>query len=59
MSIGALLVPTLRVTEVQVASVPVADSRDLFRGGRQLLIMHAGQVYILRQTKDNKLILTK
>lgn len=59
MSAGEPLVPTLMITEVRAASVPVADSSDLFCGGRQLLIMHAGQVYTLRQTKDNKLILTK
>jgi len=29
------------------------------RGGGQVLILHAGQTYILRQTKENKLILTK
>lgn len=43
----------------QAAAVPAIDSRELFRGGRQLQILHAGQVYVLRQTKDNKLILTK
>ena len=53
------LVPTLKISETQTAATPVTDSRDLFRGGRQLLILHAGQVYSLRQTKDNKLILTK
>lgn len=40
-------------------AIPAVDSRDLFRGSRQVQILHAGQVYTLRQTKDNKLILTK
>jgi hemin uptake protein HemP len=53
------LVPTLKVIETATAVVPVIDSQDLFRGGKQLMILHAGQVYTLRQTKDNKLILTK
>lgn len=43
----------------QTAPIPAIDSRDLFRGSRQVQILHAGQVYVLRQTKDNKLILTK
>ena len=43
----------------QDAAVPAIDSQDLFRGSRQVQILHAGQVYILRQTRDNKLILTK
>jgi hemin uptake protein HemP len=45
--------------EVQAAAIPAIDSRELFQGGRQVQILHAGQVYVLRQTKDNKLILTK
>lgn len=53
------MVPTLKVIETETAVVPVIDSQDLFRGGRQLMILHAGQVYTLRQTRDNKLILTK
>jgi hemin uptake protein HemP len=53
------LVPTLKVIEAETAVVPVIDSQDLFRGGKQLMILHAGQVYTLRQTRDNKLILTK
>lgn len=35
------------------------DSRDLFRHGNTVVIAHAGQRYILRLTRDNKLILTK
>lgn len=35
------------------------DSRDLFLGTREITIGHAGDVYRLRLTAQNKLILTK
>jgi hemin uptake protein HemP len=35
------------------------SSRDLFRGERQIVILHAGHEYLLRITRGNKLILTK
>ncbi len=35
------------------------DSRDLFRGAREVFIEHAGQAYRLRITRQDKLILTK
>lgn len=56
---GEKPMPTLKAVETETAAIHVADSQDLLRGGKQLMIQHAGQVYILRQTKDNKLILTK
>lgn len=59
MSVAEPLLPTLKISEMQPAVPHVVDSRELFCGGRQLLILHAGHVYTLRQTKDNKLILTK
>jgi len=34
-------------------------SADLFSGGREVLIEHAGEIYSLRQTSKGKLILTK
>ena len=34
-------------------------SDDLFGGHRELLIEHAGELYLLRQTSKGKLILTK
>ena len=40
-------------------ATPSVDSRDLLRGGRLLDILHAGQRYTLRLTRENKLILTK
>lgn len=38
---------------------PCIDSRELMRGGRLIEILHAGQRYTLRLTRENKLILTK
>lgn len=35
------------------------DSRDLFIGTREVIIHHGGEVYRLRLTSQNKLILTK
>ncbi|MFC4727676.1 hemin uptake protein HemP [Coralloluteibacterium thermophilus] len=35
------------------------DSGALLKGGREILIRHAGQVYRLRHTRNDKLILTK
>jgi hemin uptake protein HemP len=35
------------------------DSRELMRGGREVLIRHAGQTYRLRHTRNDKLILVK
>ena len=35
------------------------DSRDLFLGTREIIIAHGGDVYRLRLTAQNKLILTK
>jgi hemin uptake protein HemP len=35
------------------------DSRDLFIGTREIIIEHGGELYRLRLTAQNKLILTK
>jgi hemin uptake protein HemP len=34
-------------------------SVELFNGGREVMIEHAGELYSLRQTSKGKLILTK
>lgn len=52
-------VPTMKVVETKSSQLPVIESHELLRGSGQVLILHAGQTYILRQTKENKLILTK
>ncbi|WP_371828628.1 MULTISPECIES: hemin uptake protein HemP [Thiocapsa] len=41
------------------ADLPRIDSNALLRGNNLLLIDHAGDRYILRMTRNNKLILTK
>jgi hemin uptake protein HemP len=51
-----------------MASVPAGNedagrhtirSTDLFQGGKELVIRHAGEEYRLRITRTGKLILTK
>jgi hemin uptake protein HemP len=41
------------------AAIPDIDSRELMRGSREVQIRHAGQVYRLRHTRNDKLILVK
>ncbi|MBI3861242.1 MAG: hemin uptake protein HemP [Planctomycetia bacterium] len=41
------------------AAPPTVRSDDLLRGGREILIEHAREVYRLRITRNGKLILTK
>ena len=43
--------PSLRVFSVR--------SEELFRGGRELQIVHGAEIYRLRVTRNNKLILQK
>lgn len=38
---------------------PVLDVRELLRGSREVIILHAGERYRLRVTANDKLILTK
>jgi len=51
------------IASVPTVSGPFAqglfDSDDLLRGGREVLIRHGGEVYRLRHTRNDKLILTK
>lgn len=42
-----------------VQAVPTVDSQRLFEGHRELIIQHQGEVYRLRITRHDKLILTK
>ncbi|WP_441817137.1 hemin uptake protein HemP [Lysobacter sp. TAF61] len=37
----------------------LVESDDLLRGGREVLIRHGDEVYRLRHTRNDKLILTK
>jgi hemin uptake protein HemP len=42
-----------------VPQTPVFDVRELLAGGREVIIMHAGERYRLRVTSKDKFILTK
>jgi len=56
------LKPTLAVVSVgdpPPGHSPVLASKQLFRGNNTVCIEHAGQRYLLRLTRENKLILTK
>lgn len=47
-----------RSTETQ-HSLPMLHSSNLFALGREIRILHAGEEYRLRLTRNNRLILTK
>lgn len=54
--------PTLKVcpaTEPVPGSLPLIASRQIFCQGNTVRIEHAGQIYQLRVTRENRLILTK
>ncbi|MDB5619414.1 hemin uptake protein HemP [Tardiphaga sp.] len=55
--------PALQMTEAVERNVVVTgnriDSRELFADQRELLISHGDDIYRLRLTFQNKLILTK
>ena len=40
-------------------ALPMLHSNNLFSLGREIRIMHAGEEYRLRLTRNNRLILTK
>ena len=52
------LVKLLSPADSQATKLPVS-SEQLLRGATTLEIDHAGQRYLLRVTRENKLILTK
>lgn len=53
-------VPALQTASAPSASrTPRIESRELFRQGRELIIVHQGQEYRLRLTRNDKLILNK
>lgn len=47
------------VSHPESAGDPEFSSRELLRGARAVLIRHGEQVYRLRHTRNDKLILTK
>ncbi|SFK39187.1 hemin uptake protein HemP [Lysobacter sp. cf310] len=44
---------------VSAANAMLVESGALLRGAREVLIRHGGEVYRLRHTRNDKLILTK
>jgi len=50
---------TTKATTSADSSIKILTSQDLFAGKTQVHIQHAGQVYRLSITRQNKLILTK
>jgi hemin uptake protein HemP len=53
------LAPSLLPTATDNSAVRSINSQQLLGGQNMLRIEHAGQRYILRVTRENKLILTK
>ncbi len=53
------LQPSPQNTSLSGTNVPRIDSSELLRGAPTIEINHAGQRYLLRVTRENKLILTK
>jgi hemin uptake protein HemP len=52
----------LRTTSLGRIAAPLrprVSSHDLFRGGREVVIVHGRREYLLRITRTDKLILTK
>lgn len=42
-----------------VSALPMLNSQHLFSMGREIRILHEGEEYRLRLTRNNRLILTK
>jgi hemin uptake protein HemP len=59
MSAGAESTPTLTGRGSGVRAYPVIPSSTLFAGKKEVRILHAGVEYVLRITKEQKLVLTK
>lgn len=43
----------------KAGSVPALDSAEIFQGGKEIVIRHGEELYRLRLTSSNKLILIK
>ena len=59
--IGEAPKPPVLATEIDQRrpETPIIDVRDLLAGGREAIIIHAGERYRLRVTAKDRLILTK
>lgn len=52
-------IPSLIALQARHPPGVIIDTGVLFQGGREVVIQHDGQIYRLRITRQNKLILTK
>lgn len=50
---------TVPVCSPPTGQLPLIAASELFRQGTTLRIAHSGQIYQLRLTRENRLILTK
>jgi hemin uptake protein HemP len=55
----ALNPPSPAAFQARPVDLPRISSQDLLRGGNLILIEHGHDRYVLRMTRNNKLILTK
>ena len=55
----AAVAPAAAAAVVAAAQGGLVESAALLRGAREVLIRHGGEVYRLRHTRNDKLILTK
>lgn len=55
----AMTVESRIIHMTKVGSVPALDSAEIFQGGREIVIRHGEELYRLRLTNSNKLILIK
>ena len=58
-SLPSVVAAAVAAPAVTVANALLVDSGALLRGAREVLIRHGGEVYRLRHTRNDKLILTK
>ncbi|HSD15911.1 MAG TPA: hemin uptake protein HemP [Thermomonas sp.] len=54
-----LVLKVAPLREAMPAATPSVESRNLLQGANEVLIRHGNEVYRLRHTRNDKLILTK
>ncbi|KRA17931.1 hypothetical protein ASE43_10850 [Lysobacter sp. Root983] len=58
-SLPPVVAAAVAAPAVSAANAMLVESGALLRGAREVLIRHGGEVYRLRHTRNDKLILTK
>lgn len=56
---GKQLPPVITLTPGENGQPPLVNTQQLFQDQNMLRIVHEGSLYLLRITRENKLILTK